>query len=197
MFDVSYQEDSENLKFSIFNYDQKMFSRYVKKTIEHCTNDNETLIDIPKLISYLGFKVLFKEMEDKAYIVYDGERNYAKLYLNDKLNFPDQQAIAILIISEFFVRFKQNKSKKIVFDMFYLSNINRIKMSKQVFLATRLALPERIIEKMDNFNSDKQKYSELSKLPVYFLDLARKKKSVEMYLKMTDADIHCWISDLK
>ena len=81
--------------------------------------------------------------------------------------------------------------------MFYLSNINRIKMSKQVFLATRLALPERIIEKMDNFNSDKQRYSELSQLPVYFLDLARKKKSVEMYLKMTDSDLTCWINDLK
>lgn len=197
MFDVSYQEDSENLKFSIFNYEQKMFSRYVKKTIEHCTNDTETLINIPKLISYLGFKVYFKEMDDKAYITYDGERNYASLYLNDKLSPKDQQAIAILIISEFFVRFKQNKSKKIVFDMFYLSNINRIKMSKQVFLATRLALPERIIEKMDNFNSDKQRYSELSQLPVYFLDLARKKKSVEMYLKMTDSDLTCWINDLK
>jgi len=197
MFNKNYQEDSENLKFSIFNYDQKMFSRYVKKTIEHCINSNGTLIDIPKMVSYLGFKVYHKEMHDKAYIDYSGERNYAKLYLNDKLSFPDQQAIAILIISEFFVRFRQNQKKKIVFDMIYLSNINRIKMSKQVFLATRLALPEKIIEKMDNFNSDKQRYSELSRLPVYFLDLARKKKSVEMYLKMTDSDFTCWINELK
>lgn len=197
MFNEKYQDDTESLKFSIFNYEQKMFSKYVIKTIEHCTNENNTLINIPKLVSYLGFKVYYKEMSDKAYIVYEGDKNYAELYLNDKLDIPDQKAITTLIIAEFFVRFKPNKSKKIVFDMFYLSNINRVKMSKQVFLATRLALPERVIEKIDNFNSDKNRYAELSKLPVYFLDLARKKKSVEMHLKMTDSELNCWISDLK
>lgn len=183
-------------KHSIFLFDKKYYSRYVKKCIAAATSEDEEVINIPKLVQRLGFRVKFEDMDDKAIIDYDGIQNYATLTISKSLKPEDKNAIAVLIIAEFFVRFRRGQRKRIVFDMFYLSNIKQIRMSKQVFLATRLAIPERIITKLDNFNSDKLGYSQKSKLPVYFLDLARKRKSVELYLEFTDNDFTQWLNEI-
>lgn len=183
-------------KHSIFLFDKKYYSRYVKKCIAAATSEDEEVINIPKLVQRLGFRVKFEDMDDKAIIEYDGQRHFADLIINKKLSLEDKNAIAVLIIAEFFCRFRKGLKKRIVFDMFYLSNIKLIRMSKQVFLATRLAIPERIISKLDNFNSDKQGYSQKSKLPIYFLDLARKRKSVELYLEFTDNAFTEWLNEI-
>ena len=196
MYKEKSEKLSEVLEFSIFNYDKEMFARYVKKCINYCIEQDELTINIPKLVKHLGFKVYFKEMENKATIKYDGLKNYASLYINQELSLEDKNAIAVLIIAEFLVRFQQYKKKEIHFDMFYIDNIKQSKMSKQVFLATRLALPEKVINKLDNFDSDKEKYSQKAKLPVYFLDLAKKRKSVELFLQMSDCEFSSWLGDL-
>lgn len=190
------EEDESAFKFSIFNYSKENYARYVKKCINHCKNEEEDKIDIQSLVSYLGFKVHFKEMEDKAYIDYNGRNNYAELFINKNLSRENKNAIAVLIIAEFFVRFRDGQKKRVSFDMFYLNNIKHIKMSKQIFLATRLALPEKVINKLDTFDSDKESYSKYSDLPVYFLDLAKNKSSVELYLKVTDCKFTSWIENL-
>ena len=181
--------------FSIFKYGQQNFPLYIKKCIPFCSQSDDALIDIPKLIEHLGFVIERVAMNDKAIIRHQADEVQAYLYLNEELDEVESNAISVLIVSEYLLRYEKNKTKTIVFDVFYLDDIKQARMSKHIFLATRLAIPEKVIEELDEFNSDKANYSAKAKLPMYFLDLAKKQSSVQAYLKMTEGTAADWLCD--
>lgn len=184
---------NDDVTYSIFKYGQNNFSLYIKKCICFCMQRNGELIDIPKLIEHLGFNVSFVPMQDKALIEHHANEPFASLYINESLEVKEQNTVAVFIVAEYLLRYQQGKHKRIIYDMFYLDNIKLTRMSKHTFLATRLAIPEAVIEKLDEFNSDKQGYSELANLPLFFLELAKKQNSVEAFLKMTEGNSSDWL----
>jgi hypothetical protein len=182
---------SENKKIEfipkVFTINADGIGSYILLKIKNNINGNT--LCIPSLIMDLGFDIGRCVSEhEKGFIEYNGKE--AKLYLSDKNTVMENNVVAVLLVSDFILRFRRGISKRFSLDVFSLKEILRAKESRQLFLASRLAIPSLIIEEMGVMSFDFLRYSEESELLPMFLSTVRRNDFVKGFLDR-DNSINC------
>ena len=89
----------------------------------------------------------------------------------NKKNTPDETRTSIaLLLAKYCLDWGNGALKDSRVDIFYLREIRAYKTSRQVILATRLAIPDSIIEKANDLRFNSSKYAKDAKLLTNFVD---------------------------
>jgi len=89
-----------------------------------------------------------------------GANDKVTIWLNAKLDKKTKFTLVAIAIAEYIIHPNRVGGQGVIYDMFFLKELNSKKRSKLIMLATRLVIPEHIIEKLsdalDNqFSNDK------------------------------------------
>jgi len=83
------------------------------------------------------------------------------IWLNPKLDKKTKFTLVAIALAEYIIHPEKVTSHGVLYDMFFLRELNANKATKLIMLATRLVVPEHIIEKISNslevqFSNDSQ-----------------------------------------
>lgn len=175
MNDIKTEEDSAFLP-KVFTVPPESIGTFL--IIKVKKNTKEQSVCVPGLIKDLGFSIKRYDSDiEKGYVNYTGSK--ATIYLSSKNSVMDNNMVALLLVSDFVLRFDYKKPKKIIMDVFSLKEILKSRESRQLFLATRLAIPAHMIEKMGSLDFDFLGYSEKYNHSPSFLSTVRQNDFVK------------------
>lgn len=166
---------------------------FVKNLLSKAT-DERNIVDIYSVVTQMGFKVETGTLKvaDKGQlfpqgcILPDVKTDVPTIVLN-RLNREEESRTAIaLLVADYLLTCKQNKNKVLTCDTFFLGHIREYKVTRQLFLATRLALPEDVIEKISDIRFSTPAYALEAKLLLSFVNCAYTKKDVDGLLGIID-----------
>jgi hypothetical protein len=152
---------------------------------------NKEVVNIKELADFLNIKVHVKKTEPTCmgyiYVKYhkreDSEDKKHNIVINEILNERDSNTILAILISELILKSdKLINEEKIEFDIFDFKDIRRNKFSKTIQLATRLAIPEKVLFEFEDLKYDREQYANLSKLNFDFINSAIKDNSLEFLI---------------
>ncbi|MGJ8693419.1 MAG: hypothetical protein ACSHW0_13165 [Thalassotalea sp.] len=118
----------------------------VTRLIEACTVNDK--IDLKKICDKL--KVSLKAASDLTDLCKIGcdEQRQLVIWINPKIDAKTRFTLVVIAIAELILQPERVKDGGISYDIFTLKDLHRKKHSPYLMLATRLAVPEHIIEKI-------------------------------------------------
>ena len=146
------------------------FGMRLQNIIEDGTDGD--CIDIFQVADGMGVS-LERSFEDSTIIAelkYPDDLSGPTIHVNKK-NTPDVTRTSIaLLLAKYCLDWGNGALKDSRVDIFYLREIRAYKTSRQVILATRLAIPDSIIEKANDLRFNSSKYAKDAKLLTNFVD---------------------------
>lgn len=174
-----------------------MLGEGLKNYVDACTKGE--VIDIVKLVGVLGGKVRQGPMPtvDKGELVAekiqaDEQTDNLSEYifqLNQQNSLAENNTVLALLLAEYVIHANHASllKEKYLLDVFFLRDLRNVRMSRQVILATRLALPETVIEQTGHINFDTAAYARKANLMPEFVSCAYSDVSVQGILGMFDS----------
>ena len=146
------------------------FGMRLQNIIEDGTDGD--CIDIFQVADGMGVS-LERSFEDSTIIAelkYPDDLSGPTIHVNKK-NTPGETRTSIaLLLAKYCLDWGNGTLKESRVDIFYLREIRAYKTSRQVILATRLAIPDSIIEKANDLRFNSSKYAKDAKLLTNFVD---------------------------
>ncbi len=135
-----------------------MDSSGINSLIQTATVDDVVDLKVICQTLNIGLKI-DSELADLCKIAV-GVNDRITIWLNAKLDKKTKFTLVAIAIAEYIIHPTRVSGQGVVYDMFFLKELNSKKRSKLIMLATRLVIPEHIIEKLsdalDNqFSNDK------------------------------------------
>lgn len=153
----------------------------LNKAVENNTNGDT--INIKQCAKDLGceFGDSFSDSVDKGRIspAGQGSDSFAIISLNKANSDAENNTIIALLLAKYILMLEGGVIKDERCDVFFLSEMRGFRESPQMLLATRLAIPESVIERVNELNFNSQKYASQSNLmrnfvgSVFFISDAR------------------------
>lgn len=167
---------------------------FVRGILDSHTSE-EGVIDIRKVAFALGFDVYSVDLRiaDKGKLYPSGvdvEHTTTRcptILLNNRNSESDNRTVMALLIAEFMLTQRGQQSRILTCDMFFLSDIRQYRVSRQLFLATRLVIPEPIIEKTQDIRFNVPAYCLKANLLPAFVACAYPKRDVSGLLGFIDS----------
>lgn len=173
----------------------KTLGAFVSYTVQSHT-DAEGVVDIRKVARALGFDMYISQhlrTADKGKLYAAGsevERETVTsptILLNEKNTDEENRTVVALLIAEYMLSQRNQNGREITCDMFFLQGIRQYRVSRQLFLATRLLIPEHIIEQTQSITFSAPAYAAKAKILPGFLACAYPKRDVSGLLGFIDS----------
>ena len=171
----------------------KTLGTFVRGVVESHTHDD--VVDVFKVARALGFLVAKDDLKiaDKGKLFPSGveidreKTTLPTILLNKNNTEAEDRTVTVLLIAEYMLMQRSDVGRVLSCDTFFLSDIRQFRVSRHLFLATRLAIPENIIEKTQDIQFSAPKYSLKAKLLPAFLACAYPKRDVSGLLGFIDS----------
>lgn len=119
-------------------------------------HSNDEVIDIMEMATSMGISVNSVEMEtstDVAIMKQGEEDTRPKIELNNTNTIEQNYTLVALLLADCLIDPQKVQSKGFKYEIFYLKNLRQFRFTRTFLLATRLAIPEKIINQIDVFGS--------------------------------------------
>lgn len=114
--------------------------------IEGCTVGDK--MDLKKICDTLNIKLMADpDLKDLCKIGRDDKRQLV-IWINPNIDSKTKFTLVAIAVAEFILHPERINENGVVYDMFSLTDIHHKKHTPYIMLATRLAIPEHIIEKL-------------------------------------------------
>ena len=127
--------------------------------IEKHTKDD--VIDIMEMAESLGINVKFVEMDrstDVAVMKQEEEDNRPKIELNIINSIEDNYTLVALLLADSFIAPQRASNEGFKYEVFFLKELRHYRLTRTLLLATRLAIPEEVINQIDEVDFDIDAY---------------------------------------
>lgn len=127
-------------------------SEIVMSLIEKHSHDD--VIDIMAMASSMGISVSCVEMKastDVAMMKPGDEDERPKIQLNKTNSIEQNHTLVALLLADCFITPKKMQNEGFKYEIFYLKDMRQFRFTRTFLLATRLAIPENIINQVDEF----------------------------------------------
>lgn len=167
---------------------------YLKELIEAHTNE-KSVVDLRGVIDNIGFNAFLMPLPiaEKGSLYPKGSplcrprTSDPTILLNEQNTEAENRTVMALLIAEFILVKRDQPNRILTCDVFFLRNIRQYRISRQLFLATRLVIPEKIIEFASDLRFNMAAYCNEAKLLPSFVGCACSKKDVGGLLGIIDS----------
>ncbi|GAB3039115.1 hypothetical protein [Bowmanella dokdonensis] len=167
----------------------KSRGEYLKSLVEANTRDD--VVNIVALAEQLGCALLIEQanVPEKGVLVPPNRKRIERpLILLQKSNSQEENHTLIaLLLADYILHNDPNRTRRFGCDTFFLRELRQFRTSRQLFLATRLAMPESVIEKVSDLNFDTLAYARRSRLLNNFINCVFHSTEVGGLLGMIDS----------
>lgn len=118
-------------------------------------HSQDEVIDIMEMAASMRISVNYVEMEtstDVAFMRQGQEDNRPKIELNKKNTLEQNYTLVALLLADCLIAPKKVQREGIKYEIFFLKDLRQFRLTRTFLLATRLAIPEQIINKIDEFS---------------------------------------------
>lgn len=159
------------------------------------TFSDGAVIDIENMLLTLKYRILLRTMKDTekgAFYPLGVELdmdviNAPCFLLNTKNSHSENRVILALLFAEYLLSLKKESKKVYTCDMFFLRELRQYRISRQLFLATRLVMPESVIDDLDKMKLQANSYAKQAELLPAFINCAYPQKDVGGILGLLDS----------
>ena len=156
MIDIIY---NANISFVRKSVKMSSIGNVVVGLIEkHSHND---VIDIMEMATSMGINVERVPMEvttDVAIMKQGEEDTRPKIELNETNSIEQDYTLVALLLADCLIAPKKAQREGFKYEIFYLKDLRQFRLTRTFLLATRLAIPEHIINLIDEFNFNIHEY---------------------------------------
>lgn len=149
------------------------------------SNTKDQTVNVAGIATDLGIKVRLATLEklgELASMNQGEDDDKPVIYLNRKNDNKQNHTLVALLLAEFIINPSKPRDKGISLEVFDLQNLSEGKQSPRMLLATRLAIPEEIINKLDDINFDLNKYANTTNYLPSFIRQAVKTNNAQFSL---------------
>jgi hypothetical protein len=107
-------------------------------------------VDLKSICQTLDIKIRMDDSSQDLCKINENENKQITIWLNTKLDQKTKFTFVAIAVAEYIIDADRVIKHGVVYDMFFLRDLNVNKATKLIMLATRLAVPEHIIEKLSN-----------------------------------------------
>ncbi len=125
---------------------------------KHSQNE---VIDIMEMALSMGIRVNTVEMEtstDVAIMKQGEEDKRPKIELNKTNSIEQNYTLVALLLADCLIAPKKVQREGFKYEIFYLKDLRQFRLTRTFLLATRLAVPEKIINQIDEFSFNVDTY---------------------------------------
>ncbi|GGD74512.1 hypothetical protein [Lacimicrobium alkaliphilum] len=162
---------------------------YLQKLVDHCTHDD--VVDTLALAEQLNCTLVYKPFStaDKGVLLPPKATRlgHTAIVLSEDNSEAENRSLIPLLLADYILNNDPNAVKRFSCDMFFLAEVRRYRASRHLFLATRLALPDKIIEKICGINFDSIGYARKAVLLPNFVNCAFHSQEVGGLLGLIDS----------
>ncbi len=162
---------------------------YLQKLVDHCTKDE--VVDTLALAEQLNCVVVHKTFStaDKGVLLPPNATRLGRtaIVLSEDNSEAENRTLIPLLLADYILNNNPDAVKRFSCDVFFLAEVRRYRASRHMFLATRLALPESIIEKISGINFDTNGYARKACLLPNFVNCAFHSHEVGGLLGLIDS----------
>ncbi|PCI58971.1 MAG: hypothetical protein COB35_12460 [Gammaproteobacteria bacterium] len=121
----------------------------IKNMIKGNTHDNT--INIKGIANKLGIEILItSHLSTDLAQVYVDENDKPVIQINENTDLETKYTLMVIAMADYILKPKKVSKTGIIYDMFFLDDIFSQRYHYRMLLATRLAFPEHVIEKLCN-----------------------------------------------
>ncbi|MDG1752414.1 MAG: hypothetical protein P8I03_12245 [Thalassotalea sp.] len=120
----------------------------VHSLIQSATVDDT--VDLKSICQTLDIKIRMEENSQDLCRIGEDENKKIIIWLNNTLDQKTKFTFVAIAVAEYIIDANRVTKQGVVYDMFFLRDLSANKATKLIMLATRLAIPEHIIEKLSN-----------------------------------------------
>ncbi len=120
----------------------------LQQLIESATQEDK--VDLRKICQTLGVKVKIDESLNDLCRIDSNESQQATIWFKQSLDKQTKLTLIAIALAELVLHPNRVNSQGVNYDVFFLRDLTKNKTSKLMMLATRLAMPEHIIDKVSN-----------------------------------------------
>ncbi|MEW6992310.1 hypothetical protein AADZ91_16700 [Colwelliaceae bacterium 6441] len=107
-------------------------------------------VDLKTICRTMNIKLKFDDnLQDLSKIGLDDQRQIT-IWLNNSLDNKTKSTLVAIAVAEYIISPEKVLQRGVVYDVFFLKDLQKNKATNLIMLATRLAIPEHIIEKLTN-----------------------------------------------
>jgi len=117
-------------------------------------HSQDEVIDIMAMASSMGIGVGCVEMEtstDVAFMIQGEEDKRPKIKLNKNNTTEQNYTLVALLLADCLIAPKKAHREGFKYEIFFLKDLRNYRLTRTFLLATRLAIPEQIINQIDEF----------------------------------------------
>ena len=117
-------------------------------------HSQDEVIDIMKMAASMGISVHSVEMEtttDVAIMKQGEEDKRPKIELNKTNTIEQNYTLVALLLADCLIAPKKAQREGFKYEIFYLKDLRQFRLTRTFLLATRLAIPEKVINQIDEF----------------------------------------------
>jgi len=125
---------------------------------EHSHNE---VIDIMAMASSMGINVSYVDMDastDVAVMKQGEEDKRPKIELNKNNTIEQNYTLVALLLADCFIAPQKASTEGFKYEIFFLKDLRNYRLTRTLLLATRLAIPENIINQIDEFDFNIDEY---------------------------------------
>lgn len=163
---------------------------FLKGLLSDLTVDG--IVDVKQMMLNMGVAVehaALKTADKGQFFPYgppDTNLNGQTILLNRNNRPEEDRTVMALLMAEYLLSQLKDRSRVLTCDMFFLQDLRQYRISRQLFLATRLAIPETIINQVDDIQFSAPKYARDAVLLPSFVACAYPRKDVGCLLGIID-----------
>lgn len=105
-------------------------------------------VDLRVICSTLGVKVMITEFISDLCLLYKNDDGQVIIKVNKNLSKKEMSTLVVLALAESIIHPEKLYRERTIYDMFFLKEMRSQMHSRSFILATRLVLPEHIIEQL-------------------------------------------------
>jgi hypothetical protein len=131
----------------------------ISALIEKHTQDE--VIDIMEMAESIGISVEFVEMKrstDVAVMKQGEEDDRPKIELNKINSLEQNHTLVALLLADSFISPEKASNEGFKYEIFFLKDLRYYRLTRTLLLATRIAIPEKIINQIDEVGFDVDAY---------------------------------------
>ena len=117
-------------------------------------HSQDEVIDIMEMASSMGISVHYVDMEistDVATMKQGDDDNRPKINLNNKNTIEENYTLVALLLADCLIAPNKAHREGFKYEIFFLKDLRQFRLTRTFLLATRLAIPGHIINKIDVF----------------------------------------------
>jgi len=141
---------------------------------KHSKNE---VIDIMKMASSMGISVNYVDMEtstDMATMKQEDDDNRPKINLNKKNTIEENYTLVALLLADCLIAPQKAHREGFKYEVFFLKDLRQFRLTRTFLLATRLAIPEQVINQIDVFGFNIDAYIAKTKyLPAFVNNMVK------------------------